>query len=74
MVCYLIIQKLILDDEMAEPGGGKYFILLDPFLVVVEAKQTATIGLSSSLAVLLGQMRVLMAKGFVTVSSCSLTK
>lgn len=50
---------------MAEPGGGKYFILLDPYLVVIVAKQTAAIDFASSLAELLGQMRVLMAKKFI---------
>ena len=66
--------KLTLDDEMEEPNGGRFFSLNEPFLVVVEAKQSSTINLISSFAELLGQMRTLMAKGFVTVSSYSLTK
>ena len=66
--------KLTLDDEMEESNGGRFFSLNEPFLVVIETKQSSTINPISSFAELLGQIRILMAKGFVTVSSYSLTK
>jgi hypothetical protein len=50
------------DGDMVGPYGGTGMKADSPLLIILEAKRTSTLQLSSSEAEVLGQMRALMQK------------